>query len=1266
MVDLEKIQEIALDDEKYVNYYKKILSDPFILISDDQSNTFNHEKNYPHNIKILEIPRKSFTAFRLKYASPTEISLNSTTCLLGGVPRSWLLYHPKNAFTDNISKIFFTNLRRHLSRWTDENYVTAYEDQINDDFTRNLGYDTNFASNAQNLGDKKVHSSHFLNSKNKSKTVAVLNRNKHDNHHNVLSRTMSLDEDSALRKNINTVNNNITATNSNNTINTSNHSQINNDDTSTINVTENSISDPVLTNYTSREKKAPNIIVSSTGSLEKEEAINNHERKENPAFNFTNQNCISTTEMDEVLSVGSHNYTTFDRKLIASLSPHISRIKTLEPNPISGQKLHSIQVTNLRQKSDHGTLHRNKTLSSTKYSQTLGTQRSLILNTISTTKHYINKIKSPNYLGELQPAATQLTIAEKFMENFKEGEIIKLEKMLVMVKEPLDEPNNETLSFCNNESVETRVKERWKEYIVTARSTNNVYAPLFLQFYDNRIIPKILLNETGAGKKSRNRITKHFGNRSRYNSCKKLDFTLDSNCSVGFYNILDKSIYIAKPRHIYYGHVSHDEPNTDQDCSFQIYILKCTSMLSSNRWLTFLREFIGLNSLTESFKINIPKLQMELRLNIPYKVQYLFKIKSESENKYLKVLKVDRGYKVLQLPIIRYVEILLRKILLETGNKEAVTGFCDKMDSLLGFAWKQYDRLEWNVGDQLDVLQGSLILNLTHTLEFRKYLHYPRTIELPIDEEKRDHRVIKLSEPEPIEGFLSRLTDRYGKTTSRVFRSNYLKFNYFYTNNELLFFTSSFKALPVIPESVSDVDYLTSSVNKKDFPILEKLPQIYSHTPFPINLQSQIEWLDENLTLKEFMIKDEYAFNCASRRVQQIIKAEGLINLTLVKSVEKYVLKGIGSEFYAEFLKKSNEALWGKDISLGEIYNCLFTITMEDNTFIRFLAPTEFICNEWVNSLKRLATYWKAKKTQELKGMWDVKITNLKALNITENNEANIYARNTPKWITERAKCDDINYNITTYSMLRPLIRSGILYQKSHIHTTFNKYYVVLVPGFLMLFTCFIRGCTGKAYNTADYRHYLTIPIEDCYVYSGQSTNLDLLKRDKEFDTLNPGNHALPRVYNDGWQSGENEISRCFSLWFKSKRILAKYSSLPNESTLKTTEEEFTNNIFSNSQNSTRYQDINDTCNTTDNSVDVSDYLLLTNLFQDTTDAKCDPVVMDREKYSGEKGKKGERKKINLVSRLGVTGRVMVFMARSRQERDLWISDLHVVLEGLH
>lgn len=132
--------------------------------------------------------------------------------------------------------------------------------------------------------------------------------------------------------------------------------------------------------------------------------------------------------------------------------------------------------------------------------------------------------------------------------------------------------------------------------------------------------------------------------------------------------------------------------------------------------------------------------------------------------------------------------------------------------------------------------------------------------------------------------------------------------------------------------------------------------------------------------------------------------------------------------------------------------------------------------------------------------------------------------------------------------------------------------------------------------------HAVDLTNSSVYLYSGPITEFDLLKnRDRTFDSQNPGQHLVPRFYSDGWKSSEPEGQRSFALWFGRKKPLR---SKAKQRFRKHRRHKSGINILG-----------------TDN--------------------------------------------IKFVNRLGVTGVPMVFMARSRQERDLWVLAINAEIERL-
>ncbi|SCU85911.1 LANO_0C05952g1_1 [Lachancea nothofagi CBS 11611] len=801
------------------------------------------------------------------------------------------------------------------------------------------------------------------------------------------------------------------------------------------------------------------------------------------------------------------------------------------------------------------------------------------------------------------------TISQKFFKKFSAGEVVKMEKMLVFVKSSKS-ARGPPLHFSDVEPIDTRVVERWKEFIVVARATGVPEAPLYLQFYRNRNIPHV---------EAYNSSVENY----RANS---MDFMFDSSCIVGFYNTLDKTIHVitTAPSKVDAGKM-HADRFSQITGRLKIYILRCSSSASAEKWLLFLRRSLGIVDRSTKVHINIPEVKVSLEIPLPLDLLRVFDKQSYLEEDNLKLLMMPRGYKPVSFPLARYLELVILNKLGECGYKNAISGLI-QANTISGFCWKHYDRIEWCPGDQYDLALSGVSLKESHLLEYRSLTHYPRSVILKNGE--------TWTEPSGVEGFLMKCTNRYGKETEKVLHTAYYRFLYFFTSDGLLFFMSSFKGLPPLPDGVLSKDESCAYDIGKLEDKIKNLPESFEHNPYPLDLDSHIEWLKEDTSSADFQEKDNAAFAAMWRKIAHVIKAEKVIDLTEVIGVSKLSAANENStELRYRFLTGANNFVWKATQSVEETIESMFVLSMSNGLKVKLLAPSPQVADEWVTRLEYLSRYWKHRKSEDTKSMWSAKMENLSNLKIPESEESNI-SEDTPKWVTDRGVANENVYNISAQAMLRPLMQSGILYEKPHKHSSFKKFFVILTPGFIILYKYFKSAKVNYSKKVVDHRHYMTIPIEECYVYSGNLTSLDLLQRDKQFDNLNPGHNPLPRVYPDGWRSSEDEASKCFTLWFGTKRAVSNYNSLFNYNPKSRTH--------------------------TASSVNGTDEV--------QSGAESD-MPNTRSSEAGDLNMEGNPQKnknfLRAVSRLGVSGRSLVFMARSRQERDQWALKIQCELERL-
>ncbi|KAH3687287.1 hypothetical protein WICPIJ_001710 [Wickerhamomyces pijperi] len=673
-------------------------------------------------------------------------------------------------------------------------------------------------------------------------------------------------------------------------------------------------------------------------------------------------------------------------------------------------------------------------------------------------------------------------------KHYVVGEIIKSQRMLVMVKMSYQPDPSKLPSNVELENSDTRVYERWKEYIVVAKSSGDMDAPVRLEFLSHE-------KELKSGHKPTN-----------------IDFNLDKSCLISFYSSLDKTILI--------GHRN------------RLYVFSCQSSTTAIGWLTFLKETQGYG-LTDSLRIGIPDLEISINLNIP--IESLRDVCKNPDPEVTITCQPGGGYKTSNSRLVTFMSEKIRKRLDEAGYSHISKQF-ENSENLLGICWRHYDRLEWLYGESLTRLFWQHSMKDTHSLELRKVCHYPETLDSgPSDP--------VVCEPPPVEGFLSRMTTRSGNQRRGIFHKQVFKFSYLFTSNNLLFLTNAYKAIPPIvysDEMMKDMDgYLSSAENFEK--VRNATPQIYYHNPFQFDDTGHFPWLRPGVTKEEFDSRDLYAQSEFERKLAIILRSEAVLNLTEVENVTVFDASKI-----PKAADLTNNLVWDKlDKSKmlpfevhSEDREIFFQIIMKNGTKMVLMAPNSIVRDEWIDRLLALSHYWTQRINQDMLKIKRLKDSNIKVLDIDDWMEANINEY-TEKWENMRGLTSPEIHNISSSALFRSMVRNGELYQKLKKHSSFTKKFVLLVPGQLMVYDIFARSMTGRSIGSAFSTHSFTIPLRKCYVFSGNLTGLDLLtERESELE-IHPGTNSTPRIYSDGWLSSDEEENVCFTLWFGRKRSIS-------------------------------------------------------------------------------------------------------------------------------
>lgn len=1204
------------------------------------------------NVKVFTIPRHSFTAFRLSYVSPTELSACSQVTLLGGIPKQWYA-DQNNQVWKLLTKISLRKVRKQSDMLRRYGYGTIYKKRVGKIPTAlylrkhfTWSYEDNTSiHNGHRLKEaememRRTRSSPAQKSEYK---LSLPRRCRSSSDQNFMRQELLKEKKSELSSNnslplIDTAQavdihpvlheEDQENTNKRNKSLLSNLKRKDLGESKSISRKDYSHFDRIPSpssarsvgetdfNYnrepsedtlrypdsiievTNRTSPAPNSILSRSGlfvnsndlsdGFSTSNTINNVGLNANEKIFF---NALQSMEKENLmLWKTSQKYGTYldERRKSADAfqkrergscvdigklhSSHLPFINILPPWPTELTEEERIIHDRLASKHSHHIrkhVHNARNKTSCKIKDSVGT-----------------------FLGMTNSLTNKATVKKRT------GQILKKEKMLVMVKEAIQ--NKVPLpNFSENECFDTRVSERWKEYIVIARSTGRFDPPILLQFYRHRHIPEIEDISSIATKYHRN----------------PLDFFLSRNCIVKFYSSLDKTISIQKPDKRLGGFIDESIEKKDELKHYspiKIFILRCSSIRSSGRWYKFLLESLDRQLFTPAINLKIPLTEISIKINLNEIIfQKLIDLGKQEKDR-LKICFLQRGYKIFQHPILRYFTVaILEK--LKLAHYDYLIRKWDTENPVLGCALKRYDRLEWIPCDEDSLVTGIFAFCQSHLIQYR-----------PIANRLRETKSLEgkcLKEPTPIEGFLIRLTDKYGSA-----RTNFGKYSistaYFFTCENLLFSMKAYRANPPLPID-SMIDDTSTEIEKEEiWKQWKKIPEVYEQQPYPLDANDHIEWMNCQTTQSEYDSRDFYAFHCFHRRIDQILKTDNVIDLTEVKDI----YQGTRTDYEAEKIKygvykEASEIFWHRNYEIDDVSRSVINIETSNGLLLKLLATSATVAEEWVIKLKQMISYWKNKQREDTERLLKIRRSNAGLLMLNGEEETKI-GENTLRWIVEHGRADEQTFNANGISLSRPLIQKGPLYQKPHKHSVFSKYYVVLISGFIVLFHCFHRSTTGFAKEVLEYAHYVTIPIDDCYLYSGTTTELDLLQRDRTFDEINYGSHALPRVYGDGWRSVEDESSRCFTLWFGTRRALSS-----NRLQKKGNEKQYTQDYGRQDNNidppSAPEADLNNT-----------------NVPSNTD-------------------------KIHFTKKLGVSGKSMVFMARSRQERDLWVMSIYYELERL-
>ena len=683
--------------------------------------------------------------------------------------------------------------------------------------------------------------------------------------------------------------------------------------------------------------------------------------------------------------------------------------------------------------------------------------------------------------------AQDRVVNKKLRRNtLREGTIVKMERMLVrmdLTTQPMPD------DFDENESlkVETRLLEKWQEFMIVARKSKKQDLDDFrLQIYKTRVIPEI--DDEKTKKKPAHEI--------------RLD---PKTTKVNLYSSLDKTVVIWHP----------------YKKGTRITVMRPSSTAHSVEWYTFLREALGWERPT-SLKVNVPDLDVTLRLERPFEGLEVAVIGATDEETALaQTIAAEKA--VAGKIISQCLEMLGRDP--EWSNVLKIWSEAAHM----GLAWKRYDRLEWIYGTNEQKMYGTIAMARSHDLELRPKQHYPTITH---GRKGKPHE-----EPAPIEGFLIRLTSQKG--VHKKMGKGFFKRLYFSTHNQFLVFNRPAKTTPPHPPRFSTV---RGSNVPSAHEIVKKTPLMYDIEPYTLR-HNEISWLSSGnqASLRQH---DRDAVEEARRNVANLAEADGYINMSNIRKVRTIKRGATHADESLENGSSSDVDLHEdvsdsrhEDGSTRELDETLvFELLLDNRLVVRLQAYSRLTRDEWISRLKKLVKYWKLRKAAEMDLFKSVRKMNLDQLNVDEEMEA-LIGQFAKKWEVSRSEASPELYHLCGISNCRSITLSGSLYLKKRRRSTFHRSQVILSGGKLLVFQSALRKTTGAPVPFIHQEKQQVVDLKHCYVYSGLVVEDDLLYHNRTFDANHPGLASLPRVYlEDGWTSADVDVMTCFVVWMNHKK----------------------------------------------------------------------------------------------------------------------------------
>ncbi|CAJ0916573.1 5705_t:CDS:10 [Entrophospora sp. SA101] len=295
--------------------------------------------------------------------------------------------------------------------------------------------------------------------------------------------------------------------------------------------------------------------------------------------------------------------------------------------------------------------------------------------------------------------------------------------------------------------------------------------------------------------------------------------------------------------------------------------------------------------------------------------------------------------------------------------------------------------------------------------------------------------------------------------------------------------------------------------------------------------------LDENFENRDLFIEEDM-----KRRIKQIVCGKGFIDLMEVVEANEE------SNNISPPPKETDDYY--------ESEGSPFELILKNGRSIKLKTYSNWTRDEWMKRLDALIIYWKARMSSDIQARANT-LKESQGKNPGCDDNRGFFDDNLQhNWELFNQYIDPSIWNWCTLDRCRGITKSGILYHKSHLYGTFKKYYYVLTKGHLIYYKFYTYSTSGKCVRSSYHKIAGVIHLEDCYIYSGEITENDLL-----YSSLVRYDNAatvdvLPRIYSDGMCCYDDDKECTFVIWEGEKRYYfsknGKFISLKKKKMLDT------------------------------------------------------------------------------------------------------------------